>query len=224
MVGDRGVQLVITSPPYLGTYDYLAHQARRATILGIGTARAAAAEIGSRRAATEPEEAILRWREDLAAVLAEMERVLVPRGHALLLIGTSRVGEELVHSDAILEELAPRAGLEVVAVASQDRPDRGPSGTASQSTRPEHLVWLRPSAGAPSGEGRRERRLPRASSGEPTRRTVGAGNEERIEQTRPRRDGGAGRSEHRGSREGDTHGARRPEDRGRGPGRSNPRR
>lgn len=143
-IGADSVRLVVTSPPYLGTYDYLAHQARRAVLLGISTRRAAEAEIGSRREARDPDEAIAVWRADLAAVLGELGRVLVPEGDALILIGTSRVADRIVDSAALLEELAPAAGLAAVALASQDRPDHAPAGVAREERgRPEHLVWLR---------------------------------------------------------------------------------
>ncbi|GMV43268.1 MAG: hypothetical protein AMXMBFR64_49840 [Myxococcales bacterium] len=179
-IGPESVRLIVTSPPYLGTYDYLAHQALRSGLLGIGTRRAAETEIGSRRAATDPERAIATWRDDLLAVLSEMARVLQRGGHALLLIGTSRVGDRLVDSQVIIEELAPRAGLDAVAIASQSRPDRAPVGTQREdgAERPEHLVWLRRPEGAGSesvrggGAGPRRQAAPRRA-GPATPRTGG---------------------------------------------------
>jgi len=102
-----GFDLVLTSPPYAGTYDYAFHHARRFPLFGEDPSFARAREIGSRR---KPE----NYPEDLSAALRKAIRALAPGGKALILIG---------EGDQLLKELAPSLEARVVAMASQLRRD-----------------------------------------------------------------------------------------------------
>ncbi|MCK6529808.1 hypothetical protein L6R50_20380 [Myxococcota bacterium] len=143
-IGDVTVDLVLTSPPYPGTYDYLAHQARRLPWLGLQSHRAAAdrAEIGARRRGGRGEEG---WREEQGAWLRAVRRVLRPGGEAFVLLGDGVVDGAPWRADAALADLAPAAGLEAVAVASQERPHfhRASAEAFRGEPRCEHLALLR---------------------------------------------------------------------------------
>lgn len=132
------VDVVITSPPYLGTYDYASHHARRFGWLGLEAPNLDRDEIGSRRGAPE------RWTSDVAAYVAEIARVLRPGGWAYLLVGDSAVGHTAVAGDKELKRAAVAARLSVVAWASQARPDvYAPAAGQLTAGRREHLVALR---------------------------------------------------------------------------------
>lgn len=141
LAGEYRCDLVLTSPPYGGTYDYVQHHARRHAWLGIQPKQLRSKEIGARRElsgrrahARAPE----RWDEQIAAVLRSIAALLQPEGVAVLLVGDGDIAGSRVAADAQLQRLAPLAQLELVAVASQTRPDwrGGPD-------RREHLVALR---------------------------------------------------------------------------------
>jgi len=121
-----GVDLVVTSPPYAGVYDYSRHQARRYPIFGEDPAFAEAHELGSRR---DPG----RYCEDLEAVLRNLLGALAPQGRILILLGDG----QLVKADGLLAELAAKTGARVVAVATQKRRD-----WAGGPPKREHLVLL----------------------------------------------------------------------------------
>jgi DNA modification methylase len=124
------VDVVLTSPPYGGTYDYAAHHARRFAWLGIEPG-VMAREIGARRDQEEPQ----RFERALYDVLLGFRRVLTRDGIALVLMGDGVHRGELVRADELMSALAEDAGLTPLAVASQSRPDfRG--GEA----RAEHLM------------------------------------------------------------------------------------
>lgn len=134
-VGD--VDLVVTSPPYGGTYDYVRHHARRYPWLGLDARRFDRGEIGARRRLSKGRSATREWDEEVSAFLASIAAVLVPGGRAVLLQGDGDVGGQRVPADAQLNELAPAHGLVVLAVASEQRPDfRG------GAPREEHLIAL----------------------------------------------------------------------------------
>jgi SAM-dependent methyltransferase len=141
--GEYRCDLVLTSPPYGGTYDYLHHHARRHAWLGINPKQLRTNEIGARRNLSHargrtPVDARPRWDAEITAVLQSISALLQPEGVAVLLVGDAEIGGDRVPADVQLERLAPEAELEFLAAASQPRPDwrRGPD-------RREHLVALR---------------------------------------------------------------------------------
>jgi len=134
-VARGAVDLVLTSPPYGGTYDYAAHHARRFAWLGIDGGALSSKEMGARRHNESPE----RFAREMHLALRSMRQVLSRDGWLVMLMGDGQHGDERVPADGLVEELAEGADLEPVAIASQPRPDfrGGPP-------RYEHLMALRP--------------------------------------------------------------------------------
>jgi len=97
--------LILTSPPYPGTYDYFGHHTLRFALYGGGGELAHRGEIGSRS------ERAVRYREDLKVVLERLRKALVPDGNIVLMLGDGFVGEERVRADQLVRSLVPvRAG------------------------------------------------------------------------------------------------------------------
>ncbi len=140
-VGDASVDVIVTSPPYLGTYDYAEQHLRRFGWLGLDAERFSAREIGARRKAQDPAQALAAWQEDVDAFVAEMARVLKAGGRAYVVIGDSAVRDQVIAGDEAVRQAAARAGLEVPASAAQSRPSFY-RGVAARSRR-EHLLLLR---------------------------------------------------------------------------------
>jgi SAM-dependent methyltransferase len=141
--------LVVTSPPYAGTYDYARIQELRARLLGIRLDAAKRREIGARDGdARDPERTLAAFKKAFGEALAEMARVLAPGGRAVLILGDSRLGRRALRSDALVRELAGGSGLRVAASASQERPEPRPlgggKGEDADGPRREHLLLLVP--------------------------------------------------------------------------------
>jgi SAM-dependent methyltransferase len=140
-VGGLGpVELVISSPPYGGTYDYARHHELRAPWLGAKAGALEAGEVGARRRLSRPKSmkaAKARWDREVEAFLSSTAEALTDDGRCYLVMGDGQIGNQRVPADRQLERLGPRCGLEVVAVASESRTDfrGGPR-------RREHLVSL----------------------------------------------------------------------------------
>jgi hypothetical protein len=139
---------VVTSPPYGGTYDYVEHHARRYPWLGLSDARLRDHEIGARRH-MRGREGALRWDRELLSVLKGLFRVTRREGRIVLLLGDAQSGRTRLPADEQIRRLSARAGLAVVAEASQVKPD-----FAGGKARREHLFLLMP-AGVPFGPRRR---------------------------------------------------------------------
>ena len=141
----NSVDLIVSSPPYAGTYDYSYQHDTRFTWLGLENRRFAEAQLGGRSRAlgVSPKE----WLEGRRRWLGEMGRVLRSGGHAVLVVGDGVVGER--HEDAAeaVADEAPRANLAAVARASQERPlrDSRVRELLGDQQRFEHILLLRKS-------------------------------------------------------------------------------
>jgi len=141
------VDLVVTSPPYPGVYDYLDQHRMRLRWLELEASRFSKTEIGARRTLSRMSfrDAVSAWESDFGACLAEMKRVLAVRGSIALVIADSALDGRALYADALVERLAQKAGLRVSARASQRRPlFHAPSRAAfRERPRAEHVLVLR---------------------------------------------------------------------------------
>lgn len=136
------VDVVFSSPPYPGVYDYLAEVALFARWIGddkwIEAARGK--EIGRRGSGG------VRWRDMMRGALLEVARVLAPGGRAFLVVGDGADGVSAVRADEVLASVlrAPDLGLRFVAAASQERPHfhAASRDAFAQTPRREHFVCL----------------------------------------------------------------------------------
>ncbi len=138
---DASVDVVATSPPYAGTYDYLDHHRLRMAFLHLPAGPLAQREIGARR---DPD--VSAYARDLGRALREVARVLRPGRRAYVLIGDSLAGDRAVRADALVREVSP---LPVVAAAGAERPAWGAAERAAFRRAPkrEHLMCLSSSGG-----------------------------------------------------------------------------
>jgi hypothetical protein len=145
-VADASIDAVVTSPPYVATYDYVAHHAARMRWLDLDARGFERAEMGSRRrfAALGPREAREAWCRELGGLFRALARVLRPGSPLVLLMADSAVGKAALRADEIVAEVAPGARLTPVARASQRRPHfHGPSAAAfGRLPRAEHALLL----------------------------------------------------------------------------------
>ena len=141
------VDIVITSPPYAGTYDYVEQHQLRLDFLAMPASRFHAAEIGSREQFTgEPEQrrrARRRYKRALGAALDEMARVLVPGGLVAVILGDSVAGDRAVWADEVMREVAEEHFVPV-AWAWQARPKLGTREHEAFGDQPkrEHIFLL----------------------------------------------------------------------------------
>ncbi|HEX3344375.1 MAG TPA: hypothetical protein VHS09_07365, partial [Polyangiaceae bacterium] len=145
-VGASTVDAVVTSPPYVATYDYLAHHALRLRWLGLDASAFAAGELGARRRYAKLDAAGAReaWTRELAAALRALSRVCRKGARVVLVVADSAVDGQALRADALVDAVAPAAGFARVARASQRRPHfHGPTARAFESApRAEHAIAL----------------------------------------------------------------------------------
>lgn len=135
LLGKDRFGLVLTSPPYGGTYDYARHHARRLAWLELDDRRLRALELGARRDAT-----VAGWERDVRAMLHAMREVTRKDALLVLVIGDAEVGGRRIAAPPQLERLGSELGLRCLASASQPRPEW--RGSRARAPREEHLVVL----------------------------------------------------------------------------------
>ena len=145
-VRPRSIDLVVSSPPYPGVYDYFSQHVQRLRWLDLGTGRFEAGELGARRKLNKlgGDAALRHWEQELLPCLGQIARVLAPGGKAVLVVADSVLGGRPVYAEDLLRGLVPRAGLNVVAAASQLRPHFHFATRGAFKARPrrEHALLL----------------------------------------------------------------------------------
>lgn len=145
-VGASTIDAVVTSPPYVATYDYVAQHAARLRWLGLDAHAFAAGEIGARRryAKLDPGGATAAWSRELGAALRAMSRVCRRGARVALVVADSAVRGAVLRADEQVAAIAPASGLAFVARASQRRPHfHGPTaGAFDAAPRAEHVIVL----------------------------------------------------------------------------------
>jgi len=145
-VSEASVHLVLSSPPYAGTYDYLEHHRLRLRWLGLPMDGLMQDEIGARRHAAPMSfsDALRRYYDDLSQVLAATAAKLVSGGMMAWLVADSVIGTRPVWAESLVRRCAERTALTWLASASQRRPHfHGPSQRAfAKQPRQEHIVVL----------------------------------------------------------------------------------
>jgi SAM-dependent methyltransferase len=142
---DGVAALVLSSPPYAGTYDYAALHDVRFTWLDLPRREFRKTQLGARIAGMGID--AQDWRAAQRRWVAEAARVLRPGGHALLVVGDGVLGDQPEDAPDNVARAGARVGLDAVARASQARPmhDRRLHAIFAGRPRREHLLLLRKS-------------------------------------------------------------------------------
>ena len=132
---NKAFDLVITSPPYGGTYNYADHHRRRFAWLGLKSENFRNAEIGARRA--NHKGGARRWNEELLQVLKSCHGLMTKKAKLILVLGDGQIGQRRINADEQVRMLIKNMGLVWLATASQMRPD-----WTGRAPRAEHVIVL----------------------------------------------------------------------------------
>lgn len=139
-VSRHSVDLVVTSPPYAGVYDYLDHHKARLRWLQLHDRRLERDEIGARRdlGKLSAEAAWERFFEQMSDTFKALARVAKTGGRVVFLIADATRGRHVLASERLVGEAARAHRFDVVAIGSQARPHfKGP-----REEKLEHAVLL----------------------------------------------------------------------------------
>ena len=147
LIEPASLDLIVSSPPYPGVYDYFDHHELRLRWLSLPEAQFEAAEIGARRRLSGVgfQSAVEVWQAEFGACLDAFRDALAPRGSIALVIADSVLGGRALYADETIRDLAIAHGLALVSLGSQERPYfHEPTRAAFRhSPRREHVLILR---------------------------------------------------------------------------------
>ena len=143
----ESIDAVISSPPYAGTYDYIAHHATRLRWLNLAAKKFEALELGSRRAYTAlaGPAAHARAVDETRRFLLAIANALKPSGNVILVVGDSAVLRFALRADAIVTEATVKTPFSVIARATQTRKHfhAQTASAFSEAPRAEHAIALK---------------------------------------------------------------------------------
>lgn len=146
-IADSSVDLVVTSPPYANAHDYYLYNKLRLFWLGHEVQPVQQAEIGSRNRHSDMREGIETYADAMAAVLAEVGRVLKPGRPAAIVVADAVIRGQFFHMDQVLDLPARKAGLSLKSKYRFDHRRFNASfqrGFGRASEKQTHvLVWTR---------------------------------------------------------------------------------
>jgi len=141
------LDLILSSPPYPGVYDYFDHHELRLRWLGMDQTAFQENEIGARRRLSGIgfQAAVETWQNEFGACLAAFRDALAPAGSIALVIADSVLGGRALYADEAVRDLAIAHGLVLACLGSQERPYfHEPTRAAFRaSPRREHVLVLR---------------------------------------------------------------------------------
>jgi len=114
LIPQKSIDLIITSPPYLNSFDYYLYHKLRFFWLGLDHYPVQARELGSRHRHCDKNEGIETYTSGIRAIIESMVRVIKPQAYVCIVIGDSLLKGQLVRMNEIYEQIC--TGLDMVHV------------------------------------------------------------------------------------------------------------
>lgn len=120
-VKDQSVDLVVTSPPYMNSFDYYLYHKLRFYWLGFNHYLVQTAEIGSRNKHSDQSKGVDTYIESMSQAFKELFRVLKGRGHAAIIIGDSIYQGKVIDMLDVYRTLGRKHGFIIIDSWSYDQ-------------------------------------------------------------------------------------------------------
>jgi site-specific DNA-methyltransferase (cytosine-N4-specific) len=143
-VKDKSVNLIITSPPYLNTFDYYLYHKSRIHWLGFEPSEVRKSEIGCHHTANKFDIGYPKYVNALSSIFSEFNRVLTDNGHIFIVIGDAVLENIRVNSLSVVRELAKENNFQIISVTDQKLKTSTRSFNAkfSASGKNEYMIML----------------------------------------------------------------------------------
>lgn len=142
VVGHGGVDLILTSPPYVNTYDYYLYHKHRMYWLGYDVKYSMEAEIGSRREFSSLKHGEGKFSDDLFSVFEACDKTLKPNGKIVLVIGDGKVAGRIYDAKENVSGLCSKLGWKMIDYSCSNLDDTSRSFQKSYRTKgkKEHIM------------------------------------------------------------------------------------
>lgn len=134
--------IIVTSPPYMNSYDYYLYHKLRMFCLGYDHKIVQSAEIGSRNRHCDKSEDPNSYRNLMNSCLQSIKRILKPSSILAIVIGDSVYKGELVPMKAVYDELCRKTGFARLDSYQYDQRKYTASFIKGYKTVPKHSYVL----------------------------------------------------------------------------------
>lgn len=144
-IDEASIDFVVTSPPYMNSYDYYLYHKLRMYWLGFDHYAVQEQEIGSRNKHCDDGHGLEYYENEMTQTMAEARRVLKSGAFAAYVIGDSILKGELITMDQCYRKMAESAGLKFVDQFSFDqrRYTKAFTGNFKSQTKQSHILLFR---------------------------------------------------------------------------------
>ena len=142
LLGENSVDLILTSPPYVNTYDYYLYHKHRMNWLGYDVKFSMEKEIGSRREFSSLKHEESKFSSDLKDILLACDDTLKIGGHVVLVIGDGRVAGKIYDAKENAEKICTQIGwkLEDYSFSYLDLTSRSFQKSYRTKGKKEHIL------------------------------------------------------------------------------------
>ena len=136
--------MILTSPPYLNTFDYYLYHKLRIHWLGFDPSTVRNSEIGCHHTANKFKIGYPKYMNALSSIFKEFNRVLSDKGHIFLVIGDAMLEKRRINSLELVEELAKENNFKIITVSEQKlkKSTRSFNVKFSVSNKNEYMIIL----------------------------------------------------------------------------------
>lgn len=143
-IKDKSVNLILTSPPYLNTFDYYLYHKLRIHWLGFEPSEVRNSEIGCHHTANKFDVGYPKYMSALSSIFSEFNRVLTDNGYVYIVIGDALLEKVPVNSLDLVKELALENNFQIKSVAEQKlkKSTRSFNAKFSAPEKSEYMIML----------------------------------------------------------------------------------
>lgn len=121
LIGEPCIDLIVTSPPYLNSYDYYLYHKLRMFWLGYNHKKVQAEEIGSRNKHCDNKESIDTFIDSMTKAMKAFKNILKNNGICAMVVGDSIFRGQLVNMSEIYIKIAANSGFRLQDIASYNQ-------------------------------------------------------------------------------------------------------
>lgn len=144
-IDDGSIKLIITSPPYINTFDYYLYHKLRILWLGFDPSKVRALEMGCHHTTKDFDSAYAKYKDDLNILFSGSYEKLGKDGVFSIIIGDGIVRNKRLDSIDLIRETARRYNFSLFDIISQDLKDTTRSFNVrfSGEGKKEYIISLR---------------------------------------------------------------------------------
>ena len=135
LLKEESIDLILTSPPYVNTYDYYLYHKHRMNWLGYDVKYSMETEIGSRREFSSLKHPEDKFSNDLQSILSACNDILKPSGKVVLVIGDGRVAGKIYDAKENMIKICTPLGWQLIDCTYSNLDDTSRSFQQSYRTK-----------------------------------------------------------------------------------------